>query len=157
MGEWFNDGNRRGGQLEQSKKILTAFAGIALVFLGGLVYATLKQSSPAPMYQNHVQKMPAFDLPDLGDQSDPIPLDVLQTQPDHPIVQTIMYIYSLEPPFYRILNRACRDKDASRMNAVGPLAAALGEIVRRQDAKREDKKTEDFTVYRGLSLPQSEI
>jgi len=99
----------------------------------------------------------AFDLPDLGDQSDPLPLDVLQTKPDHPIVQTIMYIYSLEPPFYRALNRACRDKDLSRLDVLGPFAAALGEIVRRQDAKRADKKTENFTVYRGLSLPQSDI
>lgn len=51
--------------MEQSKKILTAFAGIALVFLGGMVYATLKHSSSAPMYQNNVQEMPVFDLPNL--------------------------------------------------------------------------------------------
>jgi len=62
-------------------------------------------------------------------------------------------MYSLELPFYLILNRACRDKDLSRLDVVGPFAAALGEIVRRQDAKRADKRTENFTVYRGLSLP----
>ena len=68
-----------------------------------------------------------------------------------------MYLYSMEPPFYKHLNKACRDKDISKIDNLGPFAAALGEIVRNQDAFREDKQTSNFKVYRGLSLPDDEI
>lgn len=45
-----------------------------------------------------------------------------------------MYLYSLEPPFYRVLNRACREKDYKKIDKVGPFAAVLGDIVRYQDS-----------------------
>lgn len=68
-----------------------------------------------------------------------------------------MYLYSLEPPLYRHLNRACREKDITKIDTLGPFAAVLGEIVRNQDAFREDKITEKFKVYRGLTLPEEDI
>jgi len=45
----------------------------------------------------------------------------------------------MEPPFYKHLNRACRDKDMAKIDQVGPFAAVLGEIIRHQDPFREDK------------------
>lgn len=77
--------------------------------------------------------------------------------PNHPIVQSLIYIYSLEPPFYGHLNWASREKIADRLDAVGPFASVLGIILRHQDPKRPDRITEDFSVYRGLNMPQNEI
>lgn len=74
-----------------------------------------------------------FDLADLGDTTMPLSFQVLSRDPNHPIVRTILYLYSLEPPFYRILNRACREKDYKMVDKVGPFAAVLGDIVRYQD------------------------
>lgn len=98
-----------------------------------------------------------FDMADLGDQNKPLDRKILRSDPNHPIVRTIMYMYSLEPPFYRVLNRACREKDIEKLPLVGPFAAALGEIVRFQEANRDDRKVENFQVYRGLSLPKEDI
>ena len=47
----------------------------------------------------------------------------------------------MEPPFYKHLNRACREKDMTKIDLVGPFAACLGEIIRHQDPFREDKLT----------------
>ena len=109
-------------------------------------------------YQQYKQ---AFDkligMVDLGDPDKPIEVNVLRFEPNNPIVQTILYLYSLEPPFYRHLNRACREKDISKVDKVGPFAATLGEIVRNQDAFREDRQMSDFKVYRGLTLPEDEV
>ena len=85
-----------------------------------------------------------FDMVELGNRDKPLNRDVLRNDPDNPIVRTIMYLYSLEPPFYRVLNRACREKDVSKIELVGPFAAALGEIVRFQESNRPDCWKENF-------------
>lgn len=69
-------------------------------------------------------------MAELGDQEKPIDVNVLRFDPENPIVQTILYLYSMEPPLYRHMNRACREKDFNKMDKVGPFAATLGEIVR---------------------------
>lgn len=103
----------------------------------------------------------AFDklmaMTDLGDPDKPLDVNILRFDSKHPITQTVMYLYSLEPPFYRHINRACREKDMNKIDKVGPFAAALGEIVRNQDPFREDRQQAEFKVYRGLTLPDDEI
>lgn len=96
-------------------------------------------------------------MSELGDPDKPIDVNVLRFDPRHPIVQTVLYLYSLEPPLYKHMNRACREKDYNKIDKVGPFAATLGEIVRNQDPFREDKQLTDFKVYRGLTLPDDEI
>lgn len=111
--------------------------------------------------QAYCQYKAAFDkllsLLELGDLDKPIEVNTLRFDHAHPIVQTIMYIYSLEPPFYKHLNKACREKDVSKIDKLGPFACTLGEIVRNQDAFREDRQPTDFKVYRGLALPEEEL
>jgi len=68
-----------------------------------------------------------------------------------------MFIYSLEPPIYKTLNWAIRDKVGYLLDRVGPFAAALGEITSYSDKNRDDCMKEDFTVYRGFSTNQNEI
>ena len=96
-------------------------------------------------------------MADLGDLNEPIPEKSLAENPNHPMVQTIIYLYSLEPPFYGHLNWASREKVVDRLDAVGPFAAALDVILRNIDSKRPDRQTEDFQVYRGLNMPMNEI
>lgn len=96
-------------------------------------------------------------MAELGDLDEPISEKSLMSNPDDPMVQTIIYLYSLEPPFYGHLNWASREKVINRIDAVGPFASALDIILRNIDSKRKNKKTEDFYVYRGLNMPLNEI
>ena len=66
-------------------------------------------------------------------------------------------MYSLEPPFYRGLNKACREKDDTKIDHLGPFATALGEIIRFQERNRTNCQTDNFKLYRGLSLSPEEI
>lgn len=44
-----------------------------------------------------------------------------------------------------------------QVDAVGPFASVLDVILRNVDYKRDDKLTEDITVYRGLNMEMNEI
>ena len=113
------------------------------------------------MDQAYQQYKMAFDklmgMCELGDMEKPIEVNILRFDHGHPIVQTILYMYSMEPPFYKYMNKACREKDWSKIDKLGPFAAVLGEIVRNQDPFREDRQPSDFKVYRGLTLPEEEV
>ena len=63
-----------------------------------------------------------FEMAELGDLNEPISEKSLMSNPDDPMVQTIIYLYSLEPPFYGHLNWASREKVINRIDAVGPFA-----------------------------------
>ena len=66
----------------------------------------------------------------IGDLHAPIDESRLMEDPDDDCVKALIYIYSLEPPFYGHLNWASREKVIDRLDAVGPFAAALGIILR---------------------------
>ena len=44
-------------------------------------------------------------------------------------VMILLYLYSMEPPFYFELNQACRTLDHSQLNTLGPYAAAIGMLL----------------------------
>ena len=81
------------------------------------------------------------------------------SDPEHVIVKTLLYIYSLEPPIYRYLNKASREKDASYIDTLGPFSDALRTILHHAEKKRKDKIPlgKAFMVYRGLGLMQEHI
>ena len=54
-------------------------------------------------------------------------------------VYFILWVYSMEPPIYFWLNQACRQKDTSKLRMLGPLAAALGEVLNYAEDNRSDK------------------
>ena len=58
------------------------------------------------------------------DIDQPITLEICR-DPDHPITQLILTLYSMEPPFYADLNNACRTLDPSKLNTLGPFANAI--------------------------------
>jgi len=98
-----------------------------------------------------------FDLADLGDLDAQISVKVLREDPKHPVVQTILYLYSLDPSFYRFVNWATREQIHNYINEVGAFSYALSEIFVHNESRRPDKKTSNFTVYRGVSVPVNEI
>ena len=51
------------------------------------------------------------------------------SDPDHVITRHILYIYSMESFIYADMNRACRDKDRSKIKFYGAFAAALSYII----------------------------
>ena len=72
----------------------------------------------------------------------------------HDDAKFIMRLYSMETFLFRILNRACREKDTSRIKTLGPFAVALSRII---DSKKRNQTDKDaikgrFSVYRCMSL-----
>jgi len=51
------------------------------------------------------------------------------SNPDHPFVKTILYIYSMQSFVFFEINKASRDKDLPKIEYYGPFASALGYIV----------------------------
>ena len=53
----------------------------------------------------------------------------------------ILTLYSMEPPFYKDLNNACRVLDDQKLKTLGPFAAAIFNVLANgssSDAKRDD-------------------
>lgn len=51
----------------------------------------------------------------------------------------IMYMYSIEPPFYAELNNACRCKDPQSIATLGPFATAISYILANAEKERPDR------------------
>lgn len=88
------------------------------------------------------------------------------------VVSLIMYLHSIEPPFYAELNAACRTLDRSMLKKLGPFARCVYQIlvmrienlkkdrIERGDAERvvtQDAKSlgyfrKNFLLYRGSKL-----
>ena len=70
-----------------------------------------------------------FKLADLDEEMDkPLTPKVL-SNPNHKIVKHLMYIYSIESFIYADLNKACREKDKSKIKFYVAFAAALSFII----------------------------
>merc|ERR1712224_377144 len=89
----------------------------------------------------------------------------------------ILWLYSIEPPFYCHLNTACRLMDATLLPMLGPFASALYHILLLAEGERSDKLyigkdlhaphynkhhplgcfSCSFLVFRGVSLSPSII
>jgi len=61
------------------------------------------------------------------------------TDPLGLVVSIILYIYSMEPPFYAQMNTAIRDLDLTMLEKLGPLARCLYQIhITRLESRRHD-------------------
>lgn len=79
----------------------------------------------------------------------------------------ILWIYSIEPPIYGDLNKACRKMDPEMMEDLGPYAIALYRILFACEPRRDDRMPstsahrryeehffKTFLVYRGVAMKQ---
>ena len=94
-----------------------------------------------------------FDLSGLDDLDKPLSKKIL-SDPKHPITMLILYIYSMECFIYTDLNRACREKDQSKIQYYGAYAAALSYILYYANTNTNTKSTArtKTTLYRGLKM-----
>ena len=56
-------------------------------------------------------------------------------------VQLILYVYSIEPPFYNDVSSACRTLDTTKIKSLGPFARAIFGVLywgNWSEPKRED-------------------
>ena len=75
------------------------------------------------------------------------------SDPEHPDVKAILFMYSLDSFLFDRLNQSSRDQDSSVVETLGPFAVALTKIINRVERNRKDKFTDPFVCYRGISLP----
>lgn len=85
-----------------------------------------------------------------GDLNKPIDPKILQSNPQHPICQTLLYIYSMETFIPYMLSKTSRDKDESKVDLIGPYAVALEEVLTHANSHRDDFVNGEYTVWRGL-------
>ena len=77
--------------------------------------------------------------------------------PCHKDVQTILKLYSLQSFLYRTLNRACREKDTSVIDTLGPFAHSLMSIIDDANINRNDRIEGPFEVFRGTKFTKEEV
>ena len=72
-----------------------------------------------------------------------------------PIHNAMVFLYSMETFLPYALNKACREKDESKIETLGPFAVALSYILRFSQAERRigNELRGKFRVYRGVKLP----
>ena len=82
----------------------------------------------------------------------PIEQSVLE-DPNHPVTQTILYMYSMESPIRYALHDATKARDDSQLINLGALAYALKVIVATAATNREDIQQDDkFWCFLGLPM-----
>lgn len=74
----------------------------------------------------------------------------------HDLVKKMLYVYSMESFIFSEMNKTIREKDTSKIEIYGPLAAALSFIVHAGNKKLTDL-SQNFTVYRGLKMQYKEL
>ena len=76
------------------------------------------------------------------------------SDPNHKLVKTLVYVYSMESFVFSEMNKASRMKDKSKIKFYGAFASALGFIVHCGNRCNSRK---DMIVYRGLFMPIDEL
>ena len=79
-----------------------------------------------------------FRMNNLGQHlNEPLTVKIL-SDPTHAITRHILYIYSMESFIYADMNKACREKDESKIRFYGAFAAALSYIIYDANRHRKD-------------------
>ena len=69
-----------------------------------------------------------FSFIQIYPKDKPLTVAIL-SNPDHEVTKLIIYIYTMESFIFKEMNQAMRDKDVTKIDLYGPLAAALSFIV----------------------------
>jgi hypothetical protein len=91
-----------------------------------------------------------FSLVEDLDMDEELTHDIL-ANPEHQLVKTLVYIYSMESFVFREMNKAIMEKNTQKIQVYGPFARALSYIIHCSNQKKE-KVQETYTVYRGQNL-----
>lgn len=77
------------------------------------------------------------------------------SNPKHPFVKILLYIYSMQSFVYSEMNKASRSKDRSKIKFYGAYASALGFIIHCGN-KQDRTLSQKLIVYRGQQLQSQE-
>jgi len=85
------------------------------------------------------------------------PIDQAQLHylPFHPATNTALYLMQMEAPVRYAVNRATREKDASAIKDLGPLAFALKAVVGHANKERDDVLAGKFHCWAGARLSKA--
>ena len=98
-----------------------------------------------------------FNIAKLGNLNKPLTVKIL-SNPEHAFTKHLVYLYSMESFIYPDMNRACREKDESKIQFYGAFAAALSFIIYFANKNRKNEKLHGNTkLYRGLKLSMEEV
>lgn len=88
----------------------------------------------------------------------PIDQEILESQPEHPVVMFILYVFSMESSIRYMLNRATKSHDEDLIMDLGPLAFAIKLIVASAGLHRTDsEKKVKFWTFMGVPLMDAQI
>lgn len=92
------------------------------------------------------------------DANEPIDQKILESCPEDPVVQTILYIFSMESPIRYMLNNVTKTHNEELIMDLGPIAFAICSIVGNASPSRSDseKKTK-FWCFLGMPLLDAQI
>ena len=96
-----------------------------------------------------------FEIGQNIDMKKPLTPKIL-SDPNHNIVKTLVYIYSMQSFVFSQMNRASRNKDVEKIKFYGPLASALSFIIHCGN-KQQTNLDSSATVFRGLKISREEI
>lgn len=93
------------------------------------------------------------------DMNVPIDLSILEQQPDHPVVQTVLYIFSMESSIRYMLNNVTKSHNEDLIMDLGPIAFAIKMIVEKANPYRMDfeSKNNKFWCFLGQPLLNAQI
>ena len=95
--------------------------------------------------------------------------------PNSVVVCLVLYLYSIEPPFYAYINKACKEQDKTKLKTLGPIVRVLYQILvgGGTESSREDRITtgqdrvkckvslgfysESFILFRGAAMREQTI
>ena len=86
--------------------------------------------------------------------------DILQNKPEHPVVQTILYINSMETILPQSIEKATRIKDESALPTLGPYVLALVHILSGANRARKGltiKPNGSVMAFRGVKRTTTQI
>jgi hypothetical protein len=96
-----------------------------------------------------------------GDYNKDTPLNFqMLAQPNHPVPQLMLTLYTIECYLYKSLNKAIRFGDESKVDSLGPYAQVMNAIVGQTIKYRDDldsSKFDDLKLYHGSCLTLAQI
>ena len=92
----------------------------------------------------------------VQDRNQPLTKKIL-SDPTHPVVRVVIWTYTYEGFVYKVLNKACRVKDSSKITTLGAYSLALSIILGRAGKNRVDINPSEYSkceLFRGSGLTE---
>ena len=88
------------------------------------------ESAKHVIRNRHIAWLTFFKVPEgLGDWSRPLDGYALCNLPDHPLVKTLLYMFSMDTFLPNSLTLAEVNRDTSKIESLGPLAFVMKEMI----------------------------